>query len=199
MNPTATTVDWNQELVEQLDFHWQGQLRPRLQGLTDAEYTWEPVPGCWNLRPRAEATTPMAAGAGELVLDFEFPPPQPSPVTTIAWRIGHILVGVLGMRVASHFGGPPIDYTTCEWPATAADALAALDTAYDAWTAGVQALGLDRLGEPVGSAEGEWADRTYATLVLHINREVIHHGAEIALLRDLYGVMGAATPEEVAS
>jgi hypothetical protein len=25
-----------------------------------------------------------------------------------------------------------------------------------------------------------------ATLVLHINREVIHHAAEIALLRDLY-------------
>jgi hypothetical protein len=25
-----------------------------------------------------------------------------------------------------------------------------------------------------------------AALVLHINREVLHHGAEIALLRDLY-------------
>jgi hypothetical protein len=25
-----------------------------------------------------------------------------------------------------------------------------------------------------------------AALVLHIHREVIHHGAEIALLRDLY-------------
>jgi len=25
-----------------------------------------------------------------------------------------------------------------------------------------------------------------AELVLHINREAIHHGAEIALLRDLY-------------
>ncbi len=25
-----------------------------------------------------------------------------------------------------------------------------------------------------------------ATLLLHINRELIHHGAEIALLRDLY-------------
>jgi hypothetical protein len=25
-----------------------------------------------------------------------------------------------------------------------------------------------------------------ATLVLHIHREVIHHGAEIALLRDLF-------------
>jgi hypothetical protein len=27
-----------------------------------------------------------------------------------------------------------------------------------------------------------------ATLVLHINRETIHHGAEISLLRDLYRV-----------
>ena len=25
-----------------------------------------------------------------------------------------------------------------------------------------------------------------AALVLHINREVIHHGAEISLLRDIY-------------
>ena len=25
-----------------------------------------------------------------------------------------------------------------------------------------------------------------ATLVLHINREALHHGAEISLLRDLY-------------
>jgi hypothetical protein len=26
----------------------------------------------------------------------------------------------------------------------------------------------------------------YAALILHIHRELIHHGAEIALLRDLY-------------
>ncbi|MFF2761725.1 FAD-dependent oxidoreductase, partial [Streptomyces albidoflavus] len=26
-------------------------LRPRLAGLTDAEYFWEPVEGCWNIRP----------------------------------------------------------------------------------------------------------------------------------------------------
>jgi hypothetical protein len=30
-----------------------------------------------------------------------------------------------------------------------------------------------------------------ATLVLHINREVIHHGAEIALLRDRYQRTGS--------
>lgn len=42
------------------------------------------------------------------------------------------------------------------------------------------------LARPVGPAEGPWTEHTYATLVLHISRELIHHGAEIALLRDLY-------------
>ena len=31
-----------------------------------------------------------------------------------------------------------------------------------------------------------YAEYPMAALVLHINREAIHHGAEIALLRDLY-------------
>jgi hypothetical protein len=48
--------------------------------------------------------------------------------------------------------------------------------------------GLDESGlrAPVGSAEGAWADHPMIELVLHINREVIHHGAENALMRDLY-------------
>lgn len=48
--------------------------------------------------------------------------------------------------------------------------------------------GLDDTGlaQPCGPAEGPWADLPMAALVLHINREVIHHGAEIALLRDLW-------------
>ncbi len=47
------TINWTHELVEQLEWHWREQLRPRLEGLGDGEYLWEPVPGCWNLRPRA--------------------------------------------------------------------------------------------------------------------------------------------------
>ena len=43
-------IDWNNELAEQLDWQWQNHLRPRLDGLTDDEYFWEPVPGCWTLR-----------------------------------------------------------------------------------------------------------------------------------------------------
>jgi len=45
------------------------------------------------------------------------------------------------------------------------------------------AIGLSR---PCGPAEGPYARLSMAALVLHIHREVIHHGAEICLLRDLY-------------
>ena len=128
----------------------------------------------------------MAGGSGPLVADFEWPEPQPAPVTTIAWRIGHLLVGVFGERVANHFGGPPVDYPTMVWPATAAEALAQLDAVYAAWMAGVESLDEEALARAVGPAEGPFAEHPYAELVLHIHREVIHHGAEILLLRDLF-------------
>ncbi|HEX7993167.1 MAG TPA: hypothetical protein VF506_04545, partial [Streptosporangiaceae bacterium] len=51
---------------------------------------------------------------------------------------------------------------------------------------GVRGLGPDGLIWPCGPAEGPYADYPLADLVLHINREALHHGAEIALLRDLY-------------
>jgi hypothetical protein len=181
-----TTIDWNKGLTEQLDWHWQAQLRPRLEGLTDEEYLWEPVTNAWSLRPRAEGRGAMAAGGGDLVLDFAHPAPDPVPVTTIAWRLGHIIVGVFGGRVAGHFGGPPMDYETFHYAPTADLALRQLDEQYAAWRAGVQSLGEDGLALPCGPTEGPYADEPMATLILHINREAIHHGAEIALLRDLY-------------
>ena len=57
---------------------------------------------------------------------------------------------------------------------------------YAAWLAGVTSLGDAGLARPCGPAEGPLASYPMATLVLHINREALHHGAEIALLRDLY-------------
>ena len=55
--------------------------------------------------------------------------------------------------------------------------------------------GLDpaALARPCGPAEGPFAAYPMAALVLHINREVIHHGAEVALLRDLYRARTAAS------
>jgi DinB superfamily len=93
---------------------------------------------------------------------------------------------VFGSRVADHFGGPPADYQTFHYAGTAAHALQQLDEAYAAWLAGVTSLGEAGLARPCGPAEGPFADYPMATLVLHINRETLHHGAEIALLRDLY-------------
>ena len=175
-----------EELAEQLSWHWNAQARPRLEGLTDEEYFWEPAEGCWNLRHRGTSPAPMAVGAGDFTIDFAYPEPVPPPVTTVAWRLGHILVGVLGSRNASHFGGPPADCETFDYPGTAAGALSLLDEYYARWMDAVQALGDKGLAQPCGPAEGPFADRSMGTLVLHINREMIHHLAEIALLRDLF-------------
>jgi hypothetical protein len=179
-------IDWGHELTEQLDWHWRGQLRPRLNGLTDEEYFWEPVSNSWNVRPRGQGTAAVAAGSGPFIIDFAYPEPDPVPVTTIAWRLGHLIVGVFGARAASHFGGPAADYQTFPYAGTAAEALRQLDDAYAAWLAGVRGLGTEGLTRPCGPAEGPFAEYPMAALVLHINREAIHHGAEIALLRDLY-------------
>ncbi|HET9770581.1 MAG TPA: DinB family protein [Acidimicrobiia bacterium] len=179
-------VNWTAQLLEQLTWWWGGHIRPHLVGLSDDEYFWEPVPGMWSVRPRAEARTDTPAGAGDWICDFAFPEPSPVPLTTIAWRLGHVIVGIFGMRNASHFGGPPFDYATYRWPATAADALAALDEVYRVWVEGVAGLDSERLAAPVGPAEGPYAELPYAALVLHINREALHHLAEVLLLRDLY-------------
>jgi hypothetical protein len=188
----TTIAAWNPLLRDQLEFHWAHQLRPRLAGLSDAEYFWEPAAGAWNVRPRAASTAGVQAGSGALTIDWEFPEPEPPPVTTIAWRLGHMIVGVLAMRNAAHFAGPPADYASWEYAGSADAALAQLDAEVARWSSGVAALGEDGLARPCGEAEGAYAAAPMAALVLHIHRELIHHGAELALLRDLY----AHTPKE---
>lgn len=178
------TTTLTEQLAEQLDWHWRNQLRTRLAGLTDTEYHWEPVTGAWGVRPREQAATPI--GAGAFSLDFTFPQPDPPPLTTIAWRLAHVTVGVFGMRVANHFGGPDISYRDHAYAETAAAALEQLDAGYAAWSRGVRSLDDAQLWRPCGPAEGPFAEYPMIALVLHINREVLHHGAEIALLRDLF-------------
>ena len=169
-------LDWTNQLLEQLTFHWDHHVRPRLDGLTDDEYFWEPAPECWSIRRQGDVWLP----------DFVMPEPDPAPVTTIAWRLGHVIVGIFGMRNASHFGGPPIDYSNHDWAPDAATALTQLDDGYARWIKGVASLDEEAMGRAVGQAEGPYAELPYAALVLHINREAIHHLAEVLLLRDLY-------------
>jgi hypothetical protein len=165
--------DLTTQMADQLDYHWTTQLRPRLEGLTDEEYFWQPVPDCWTVHPDG-------------AIDFTFPQPQPAPFTTIAWRLAHVIVGVLAMRNHFHFGGPPADYQSWNYATDAKTALQQLDGAYANWITAVRGLDTEALKRPIGTNEGPWADHAMSELILHINREVIHHGAEIACIRDLY-------------
>lgn len=191
MATETTGTDWHALAIEQLTWHWENHARPRLDGLSDEEYLWEPVAGAWSVRPAGTAATTQAIGSGDWEIDFALPEPRPAPVTTIAWRLGHLIVGVFGARAASHFGFRPYAYNTWDYAGTAQGALAQLDETYAAWLAGVRGLDSGALARAVGEAEGPFAEHPMAELVLHINREAIHHLAEIALLRDLWAHRGS--------
>ncbi|WP_120005101.1 DinB family protein [Nesterenkonia muleiensis] len=175
---------WNEVLRDQIDWHWRHQLRPRLEGLTDQEYFWEPAPDSWNVRPHGTGNAPIQAGSGNMIIEFAAPPPEPEPFTTIAWRLGHVIVGVLAMRNASHFGRAATDYRSFNYAATAREALGQLDAEYATWLTGVESLGEEGLHRPCG--EEHFEEDSMARLVLHIHRELIHHLSEVCLLRDLY-------------
>ncbi|MGI5176769.1 DinB family protein [Dactylosporangium sp. CA-152071] len=170
-------MDWRAEVLDQLDLYWEHNLTPALTGLTDDEYFWEPVKDCWSVRTAAD---------GRATLDGGHETPEPPPVTTIAWRMTHVSLHVLGLRTSAHFGDGSLTMATAELPVTADAAVAALEGHYRDWRDAVSALDEAALERPIGESEGPWADRPMATLMLHVNREVMHHGAEIALLRDLY-------------
>lgn len=205
-------MTWREMMLDQLEFYWNVHLWPRLEGLTDDEYWWEPVPGCWSLRRDAE---------GELKHEFFTVDPPVPPVTTIAWRIVHIGRDVLGTRARAFFGDPSLPegalptedlamYDARWWPeplpATADEALAFLDKTYTMWCDGIRTLDDEALLRPLGPRGDHHADQSWGALVLHINREVMAHGAEVSLLRDLYRaqrdqedpVVGAARRDDAA-
>ncbi len=179
----------NHALRDQLAFGWDAQFLPRMAGLTDPEYLWEPVAGCWSVRPDP---------SGQWRQDTADREPDPPPFTTIAWRLAHIAT-VFGERAANHFGDGSFDPAALAWTGSADDALATVTAAYTRWQDGVRALDEEGLFRPCGPAEGPFAEEPLLTLVLHINREFLHHAAEIMLLRDLHRdtaatSRGTATP-----
>lgn len=178
--------DWNQQLIDQLIHYWEYHLQPGLEGLTDAEYFWEPAPGSWRIARRDDARTELVGGSGDWVMEAAFPEPDDPPLTTIGWRLGHVTVQVLGRRNWSHFGGPNCNYFEHEFAGTADQAIADLTTVYERWVDGVRGLGVDGLAKAVGQDEGPYAAEPFSSLVLHVAREVIHHGGEICLLRELH-------------
>ena len=171
--------DARRELVALSEYAFQ-RTRRRLEGLSDLEYLWEPVEGCWSARCRSD---------GRWTLDTAVAPLTP-PFTTIAWRLWH-LVGCYGQTKNARWLGLPLDTDGrfemhADVPATADAALQCLDDAHDHWRALLDALSEDALGQPMGAIAGPFAQGRKAGYVLHMIDEFVHHGAELGVLRDLY-------------
>ena len=166
-------VDWRAELVDQLTFDWDALFLPRMHGLTDDEYLWVPVRDVWTVH----AGPPPSVDSG--------PWQDPAPFTTIAWRMHH-MADFFTVRWANHFGGG-WDGKPTEIGLTAAEGFRITTHAYNRWRDALLAMPPERLAEPCGPSEGPYyGNFPFATLVLHINRECIHHAAECCLVRDLY-------------
>jgi hypothetical protein len=71
-------------------------------------------------------------------------------------------------------------------PGNAADGLAFLSSCYREWHDHIAALSPAEFERPLGPKGGFFAKEPMAALIVHINREVMHHGGEIGVLRDLY-------------
>ncbi|MEU4241183.1 DinB family protein [Actinoplanes sp. NPDC026619] len=178
------TVDWASLVVSQLEFYWDVHLRPRLAGLTDDEYLWEPVEGCWSVRPD---------GRGGFTYDGYQQNPSPAPFTTIAWRIVHAGTA-MSTRTSTFFGNDDSDadmFDRRHWPAaipgTAADGVRFIETCYREWHDHIAAMDEEVMSRPLGPKGAFFAKDSMAALIVHVNREVMHHGGEIGVLRDLYG------------
>ena len=73
------------------------------------------------------------------------------------------------------------------WQApTAADAIAYVEEAFAAWSQLISSIPPDEWWLPMGPFAGSFATADRVAFVVHIIDELIHHGAEMALLRDLY-------------
>ena len=160
-------------------------MRRRLDGLGDDEFWWEPVPGCWTVR---------RTDAGRWAADYELPDPEPAPLTTIAWRLAHIVE----CKVMYHeyaFGAAQLTWPEIDSVHAAGEAIAALEESQARLVDDLAALTDDDLDAPRRTNWGEaWPTwRIFWTLIDHD----IHHGAEIGTLRDLYRVTvrEAARPE----
>ncbi|MFZ0170402.1 MAG: DinB family protein [Acidimicrobiales bacterium] len=181
MADTATS------LITTFDYVWD-RLMTRLAGLSDAEYLWEPVAGCWSLRQGSDGRWRLDGGGGG------GPAPDPAPVSTIAWRLGHVGGLTLGGFANLRFGDGTLTSETIEFPATAIEVGAFLTEHYGTWREAIGELNRAAWEAPLGPSFGPYAEDNTVDLALHVLDEVIHHGAEVGVLRDLYAHRASLSP-----
>ncbi len=70
-----------------------------------------------------------------------------------------------------------------------------MDTAWVCFSNCYRALDDEAMARPLGPSFGPWAESNWADMLLHVADELVHHGAEVALLRDLYAASGGSELE----
>ncbi|MFI6564412.1 DinB family protein [Streptomyces sp. NPDC050534] len=114
--------------------------------------------------------------------------PDASPVTTIAWRLGHLHSNFAGDWEWT-FGERSRDpHELVDFTPSAALAVQRFWATVDRWRESVATVSDEQL-DTVGFSQypyGSNPDEPYIAVLWGINLELIHHMAEIALLRDLW-------------
>ncbi|WP_206715317.1 DinB family protein [Cellulosimicrobium arenosum] len=177
--PTALAV-----VRGQLGFSWL-ELADRLATVTQDELEWEPGPGALRVVRRGTERTPRTLGPGEWVMEWPEGADSPQP-RTIAWLVAHLTEAYLE-RWEWTFGAHERRRDSVEFSGEVGPAVAGLRHEVDRWRVGVDALGDDE-AFTVGLSQATPIDAQspFVHLVAHMNRELVHHGAEIMVLQDLY-------------
>jgi uncharacterized damage-inducible protein DinB len=169
------------------------RLRERLAGITDDEYLWEPVAKCWTVRRRDTATSPMPMGGGEWVFDNAEELYSPGPFTTIAWRLMH-LTDVFASYQIALWGGKLSDDLVEATP-SAAEGAALWERHANTFTWALTQEDDETLQRSIQVPW--WPDAAPRwQVVSNVATEVVHHGAEIGVLRDLYARRGEIDGEQ---
>lgn len=150
-----------------------GQLAGRLDGLGVDEYLWEPAADCWSVRDRGDGA-PIVDGAGVREVD-------PAPITTIAWRLWHLAVDCFD-DYTRRFGSDDSP-ASAEWTLDPDEAIERLEASWGTYRSTIAARDW---WSPLGPDWEMWSEHCVADMAAHASNELVHHAAEIALLRDLW-------------
>lgn len=170
----------------QLGFSWL-ELAGRLSSVTQEEFVWEPRPDALSVVRRGTERTVRTVGTGEWVAEWPQGYDDPGP-RTIAWLVAHLTEGYFE-RWEWTFGQRQQRRADVVVHGEVEVARAELARWIGRWQADVASVP-DEDFMTVGLSQATEIDAAapFGHLVLHMNRELIHHGAEIMTLLDLQRV-----------
>lgn len=181
MSDTGAPLPSAADLLKVQLRHVWTESRWVLERITDDEYFWAPASPSWSIRPRDPAV--RGWGSGEFVCEDAWPPPEPLPVTTIAWRVIHLAAWTDVYRCWTFTDTRPT-INDCDVPHDAKGGLDLLYRAQDDFMAEVDKLTDESVFELRPAHWGEPVP--IANLVTTMLTEHVHHIAEIGVLRDLH-------------